>query len=195
MTFSNAIGLLLMASLLILTGCGHSPSANLFTLELSQPPVVPPTFERSDLVIGLRQVDLPPLLNRPQIVLIDGEKVRALELHRWSEPLDEAMLRILAIELRKRLNSSAILSYPWPSTFKPQQMVTIKVDRFNGLPGKHVELAGVLLITQNGDSPTMRTERFHLAAEVDGTGYPELVRAHSAALGQLAEQLVIELKK
>ncbi len=183
------IALLFVLTLLLLVACGRSPMATLYTLETAHIAPEQPLSEQDGISLGLRQVTLPPVLKRPQIVLIENEKVTPLEYHRWSEPLDVAMSRILSYELRDKLNSASILSYPWPSAFKPEQTLTIKVTRFNGLPEKTVELTGVWLLSQKEDEQPVRTERFKIVEQVAGSDYSALVRAHSVALNQLAEQL------
>ncbi len=175
--------------LVLITGCGRSPTASLYTLEFSHTRMEQSANDPDAISLGLRQVMLPPVLNKPQIVLIENEKVQALEYHRWSEPLDVAMLRILSYELRDEFNSSSILSYPWPSAFKPKQVLTINVARFNGLPGQSVELSGVWVLSDELASQTVRTERFQIIEKVEGDDYSALVRAHSVALKKFAAQL------
>ena len=47
----------------------------------------------------------------------------------------------------------------------------------------------VALDTQTGEKKSVQTERFKIIEQVDGDDYSALVKAHSAALKQLAEQL------
>ena len=188
-----AAPLFVLVLALLLSACGRSPSATFYTLESAHTETVQSSDDMDELSLGLRQVTLPPVLKRPQIVLIYDHKVDPLEFHRWSEPLDTAMLRILSNELRSRLNLSSVLPYPWPSAFKPQQTLTINVAHFNGLPDQSVELSGVWLLSQEGAGQTIRTERFHIVEKVEGSDYYALVRAHSVALKQLAGQLAAAL--
>lgn len=184
-----AAPLFVLVLTILLTACGRSPSATFYTLESAHFETAQSASNLEGLSLGLRQVTLPPVLKRPQIVLIYDHKVEPLEFHRWSEPLDAAMSRILSYELRSRLNLSSVLPYPWPSSFKPQQTLTINVAHFNGLPNQSVELSGVWLLSQEETGQTVRTERFHIVEKVEGGDYYALVRAHSVALKQLAGQL------
>ena len=124
----------LITLLLILSGCGRSPSSMYYTLDSPHAGTTLSNKGIESLTLGLRQVSLPGVLKQPQLVLIENQQVKQLEFHRWSEPLDAAILRIMASELRTRLNSSSILSYPWPKEFNPAQTLTITVERFSGLP-------------------------------------------------------------
>lgn len=179
--------------LMLVSGCGRSPTPSFYTLEEIHVAVSPPGLELPANNLGVRQVVLPNVLKRSQLVLIDNEQVEPLELHRWSEPLDAAMLRIVASGLRSRLDSSTILAYPWPKQFDPAQTLTINVTRFNGLPGKDVELSGVWTLSSVDGQEPLRTERFHLMSSVEGNDYSALVRAHSAALDQFINQLAESL--
>lgn len=185
----------LLCSLLLLACGGRSPSATFYTLEAVHDNAEVSAGGSEPVVIGLRQVVLPPVINRPQIVLIEDEQVKLLEFQRWSEPLDAAMLRLLGDGLRIRLRSPSILTYPWPVTFKPEKTVTVRVSRFNGLPGKAVELSGVWLIDQPGGDQPVRIEPFQIIEPVAGNSYADLVRAHAAALDRLTEQLASDLEK
>lgn len=180
--------------LMFLSGCGRSPTPTFYTLEEVQDAAESSGLEPLSNYLGIRQVILPNVLKRPQLVLIENEQVVPLELHRWSEPLDAAMLRIIASGLRSRFNSSTILAYPWPLQFNPAQTLTINVTRFNGLPGKNVILSGVWTLSSVEGKEPLRTERFHFVSTVEGNDYSALVRAHSAALNQFINQLSKVLK-
>ena len=184
---------LLLSLLLVLPGCGRSPSPTLYTLETPRSDTAQPTKMAESYTLGLRKIALPAVLKRPQIVLIENEQVKALELHRWSEPLDAAILRIMASELRVRLDTASILPYPWPNKFNPEQTLTVSVTHFSGLPGKEVELSGVWILTTVDGRHPLKTEQFSFVEKVEGNNYSDLVRAHASALNQLIAQVANSL--
>ncbi len=188
-----AVAVFVVTIVLMLSGCGRSPSPMYYTLEASNTGTAQSVELPESFTLGLRQVSLPSVLKQPQLVLINNEQVKPLEFHRWSEPLDAAILRVVSTELRSRLNTASILSYPWPAAFDPAQTLTINVTHFSGLPGEEVELAGVWILSNMGGSPALITERFHFIEKVVGTDYPALVRAHSGALDQFVNQLAVTL--
>lgn len=173
---------------LFLTACGgHSPLPTLYRLEANQ--VARDVQPGSAVALGIRQVSLPEVIRRPQLVMIDQEKVVPLEFHRWSEPLGSALQRVLAENLRLELNSPMIFGYPWPRAFKPQRTLSVSVTHFHGQPGGELVLRGVWLLQGNQSSESPLTERFQIAIPVNGESYSDLVRAHSRAVSLLAQQI------
>jgi uncharacterized lipoprotein YmbA len=186
----------LLGTLLCLAGClGTSPSPSLYILEAERPSVELPATSGHSLSLGIRQVTLPAVIERPQIVLIEDERVTPLELHRWSVPLDSGIKQVLTENLRGLINTASILSYPWSPQFKPDYSLSIFVSRFDGLPGGDVALTGLYLLERTDASQPLRTENFHIVVKVPGDDYAALVRGHSSAVSRLARQIAAALVK
>ncbi len=180
----------LISMVLLLSGClSRSPSPSLYTLEaISALPAAQHEIAAT-LSLGIRQITLPAMMQGPQLVLIEEQRVRSLELHRWSAPLDATMMQVLTEDLRGILNASSVLGYPWPSVFKPDYTLSIAVSRFDGLPGKEVVLSGIYFIERTDAANTLLTDRFHIVEKVNGSDYAALVRGHSVAVSRLAQQI------
>ena len=180
----------LICSLMILSGClGRSPTPSLYTLEAM--PAAPTAKKElgASLSLGIRQLTLPAIIQRPQIVLVEEERVVALELHRWSAPLETTMTLVLSEDLQGLLKTSSVLGYPWPTVFKPDYSLSISVSRFDGLPGGEVVLSGIYFLEGSDAAKNLLTDRFHIVEKVNGSDYAALVRGHSAALSRLAQQI------
>jgi len=64
--------------------------------------------------IGVGPVSIPDYLERSQIVTgVGTDRVEFLMLHRWAEPLENAITRILAEEISARVPTERIVTYPW----------------------------------------------------------------------------------
>lgn len=98
----------LLASLALLVGCvgGQSPTSRLYMLQ--GPTGAVQTTGSGGVTIrslAIRDIILPKYLDRPQIVIrrADGE-IQLKEFHRWAEPLDTTIERVLAKNLLRRLD-------------------------------------------------------------------------------------------
>ncbi len=96
-----------LAAFLLLTGC-QTPDSRLYTLAVL-PPTAPVVVSFPG-TLALGALDLPPLVDRPQIVRrIDPNRVEALEFDRWAEPLADGLRAALAGDLAARLPGRTVL--------------------------------------------------------------------------------------
>src|SRR5688572_6149535 len=82
-------------ALALLAACTAARPTSFYTLGTMTEPAEAPR-PKEGLVVGLGPVTLPPYLDRPDIVTREGEnQMRLAELHRWVEPLDSLLTRIM----------------------------------------------------------------------------------------------------
>ena len=95
---------------LTLAACSTSPDMHYYTLS-AQPTTDSATkIPASDPRYAIDRVEIPDLLDRPQIVLRGGPNgVDVLEYHRWAAPLPDLLQRALAADLASRLGAGAII--------------------------------------------------------------------------------------
>jgi hypothetical protein len=87
------------------------------------------------LSIGLGPVSLPTYLDRPEMVDRIGENQLTFdEFNRWSEPLKDNFVRVLATDLDRLLDLERLVSYPWYSSTPIDYAVSIVVLRFEPQP-------------------------------------------------------------
>jgi hypothetical protein len=105
--------------LAIISGCvstGTSPQARFYSLRALKDKEIP-KFETPALkeaVIGLGPLELPAYLSRPQIVTRRGDnELELAEFNRWAEPLEDAILRVVAQNLMLIFPETKVLLYPW----------------------------------------------------------------------------------
>lgn len=110
----QAVGAAGLAAVL-LTGC-QTPDSRLYTLAVI-PPVAPGAGAgASGGALALGALELPPLVDRPQIVRrIDPNRVETLEFDRWAEPLADGLRATLAGDLAARLPGRSVLPVAGPA--------------------------------------------------------------------------------
>ncbi|WP_370980409.1 membrane integrity-associated transporter subunit PqiC [Agaribacterium sp. ZY112] len=138
---------LLLALVLFVAACSSSgPATSYYTL-FSKPLASHAQVEAvndkpSSLVtLGVGPVVLTGYLKNPSIVSrTDSQQLKVSGSHAWAESLDEAMARVLAIELDERLGQLSVQSFPWDSRARPQLQLRIDVQQFDGIRGGDVAL-------------------------------------------------------
>jgi uncharacterized lipoprotein YmbA len=175
-----------------LAGCSRSPTVKVYTLS---PVAVASQGGMSDLAVVVGPADLPRALNRNQIVTRASDtRINIDEYHVWAAALDSEFLRVLGDNIAAGLGSDRVVSYPAESPFDLDYRVLIDVLQFDGALGDSVVLkARWTIVQQNGEA--VAVEMFESTQTISGgSNYDALVAAHSAAIGELSQDVVAELK-
>ncbi len=184
--------LLLIAALLALTACGHTPAPRYYVL--SGPPLASDAALRAGPRVGLGPITLPSYLDRPQVVTrASATELTLAQAHRWAEPLNVSFARALQAELLHRLPTSDVVLHPWSSTSGVARQVSVDVLRFErDVDGRFVLGARWAVQTPSGDtSSAPHTSEIALPAGQDD--YAALVAAANGAIATLAEQIIAAL--
>jgi len=185
----KAIRILLCGALLLLSGCTTVPVTQFYTLD-SEAPALSKTTSMLTLSIG--PIDLPEYLDRPQMVLRDGNN-RLLfdEFHRWGGALDQEIERVLAGRLAAQLGTQRIYGYPSRIVAESDYRIALDIRAFDGSLDDSVQLDVAWSLID---------DRRAVVLEVQRSIYRERVAqadqaAYAAALGQLIERLGEDLAK
>ncbi len=125
---------LLLVSIVSLLGCA-SPREHLYTLDASSselPPSVlsPVAMERPTVVVG--PISIPQLVDRPELVVRESVyTVATIEQERWAAPLKEALPRLMAVEMQRRMPDKLFLTFSSAVIAAPVARVLIDVTRFD----------------------------------------------------------------
>jgi hypothetical protein len=197
--FLKTLTLVVTFTTLLLSGCGGSSQrVEFYTLnpltDMRAQANTPATDQK--LSIGVGPVEIPEMLDRPQIVTRTGpNKLSIDEFHRWAGRLDEGFAGVLAENISVLLATDQVAVYPWPADFKPRYRVAVKIRYFEGQWGKDVLLETVWSVSSQQSQQTLNVRksviRESLAPEPD---YEVLVAAHSRAIAQLSREIVKEIE-
>ncbi len=189
----NRINLFAVLLSLLLSGCIGTPTrpSNFYVLSTdSAAPVAGRESPAPPLSLGLGPVELPDVLDRPQIVTRpDPNRVDLAEFDRWGGDLRKELSRALAQNLMERLNTDAVLLYPWSSSRRPDFEVSIQFFRFDGELGKLAELAGVWRLSDTRRDCEPVSRRFRIVETPASSGYAGLVSAISRGVAKLSEEI------
>lgn len=198
--FLKKITLAVTFTTLLLAGCGGSSQrVEFYTLNpltgIQAKTNTPATDQK--LSIGVGPVEIPEILDRPQIVTRTGpNKLSIDEFHRWAGRLDESFAVILAENISLLLATDQVAVYPWQADFKPRYRVGLEIRYFEGQWGKDVLLEAVWSVSgqQSQQTNTMRESVINAGPLSTEADYEALVAAHNRAIAQLSREIVQEIQ-
>jgi uncharacterized lipoprotein YmbA len=143
---------------------------------------------RAALRVGLGPIALPGYLRRSELVSRAGTRLVPSETDRWAEPLERAVERVLAADLRHALGVGPIVPYPWYATERPDVQVEIAFSRFErDESGSVVADATWILRSLAGDRPPLEG-RSVVTHPVDADGAASALGL-SRALAEVAREI------
>lgn len=165
---------------------GPSKPASFYTLTpQAGTPVAAPAR-----AIAVGPIDLPEIYDRPQIVTrLDDNRLELAEYDRWAGSLVEDMQRVLIQDLVGRLDSDTVFAAPWEREDAPQLQASVRVFRFDGVPGGQVHLVGTWQLLDAAQGCRLAIRRFDIAVDTGGDGYARYVDALSQGLAQLSQSI------
>ncbi|SDV49506.1 PqiC family protein [Chitinasiproducens palmae] len=181
---SAALSAILSAALL--AGCASSPDSKFYTL---QPDVATPAAPRRapPLLVEVLPVKVPQQVQRPQMVLADGEgRVKIDEYHRWSASLDDEVGQALSTALSHDLGALDVYRTPTADS-APRYRVSVSVQRFDSAPDKRVAFTAVWSVRRQPGDATL-TCQTALERPV-ANGFTGLVEGHRQAVAELAGEI------
>jgi uncharacterized lipoprotein YmbA len=146
--------------------------------------------------IGVGPVIMPGYLDRTQVVTRTGhDRVKLATFHRWAEPLENGIARILADEIGARVPTDRVVMFPWRGIVARAILyqVVVAVDRFDGSLDGNVTLdARWRILGKNGDE--LAFSRSTITETVAGSGYDPMVAAMSRTLVALGQEIATEIR-
>lgn len=184
--------LLLGGLLLLFAGCVKSPQTQFYTLIPTVPPATSGLHASNSPTVAIAAVTLPELVDRPQLVIPDGDtRVAMLETRRWAEPLKTAIPRVLAENLSRSIGSGRVAFTRQHAAVEATYRVFVDIQRFEATERDVLINALWTIRRPGGTEPLVGESR--LREPVAGTGYDQLVAAYSRALGRLAQEMAAVL--
>ncbi len=182
------------------TGCSNSAVKNMggthfYSLSAMAPN---PTSSANKVSIGIGPVEIPRLLNRPQIVSRQNKsEIIMSESHQWGGSYKEELNKAISDNLSVLLGTENIEQYPWKSTFNPDYQVRINIESFDGdiesLTNKSVTLNARWRLLKNNKE--LLVKRSLITVPLKGSGYSAYVNAQSEAVKRFCREIVTQIRK
>ena len=173
-----------------LAACGTPAKQGFYTLSAAAGPE-PAAGPGPSIFVG--PVSVPESVDRTPMVLRTGpNQVEIDDRHRWAEPLEAAIPRVLAENLGRELGSPRVLSGRRAGATDVDQRVAVAVQRFESSLSEGASLDAAWTVTPaRGEARTGRFRGREPAASADPAG---IAAAHSRLLARLARDLAAALR-
>ena len=177
----------------IVTACGTTPPAKLYTLAAEADAVDSIVKNAQSRRIELVSVRIPELWERPQIVLTkSASEVGISEFHRWAAPLKAEVPRVVARDLRRLLDTPDIWLRDDLAGVKPDLRVQVTIERIEAIAGERVQVDAVWAIRPVA-AETVKVGRTTITEPMAGSRYDAVInplrRALSRMTGALAKDI------
>lgn len=157
--------------------------------ELSAEAVAPaPT--NSSVRVGLGPVTLPEYVRRSEIVSrVAGTGIVLSETERWAEPLDRAVVRVLAIDLERTMGAVRVVHHPWYERDRPDVQIEIAFSRFERDDSGPVVVAARWSVRQLEGGAALIERESRIERETAGQDGASTAMALSQALAELCREI------
>lgn len=193
MNVTVALALLILAA----AGCANATDVTrYYVLSPAKDPAVarPAAAGQRDVRVGIRSVELPRHVERPQIVTrTSANRLEVSEFQQWGAPLRHAVPVILAENIAQLVPTDQVAVFPWRRGFVPDVQIVVEVSQLEGtLGGDAVLSARWRIVGRTGDDTTSGVSRLREAA---GRDHESLVAAHSRLIGGLSRDIADALRR
>ena len=183
---------------LLLTGCtGLKPIADEPVRHLLEASVSARTPRLSEPAIAIARPSLPPYLERSELVTRTGDgKLKIHDRHLWSEPLDAAISRVIAENLRNLTGSANVQPSGSFISRDYSSVVEIRIDRFDPSSASILLLECTWKIqVVEGRDPSVKSFRTEVAFEPSADPMSQRITAMNTALAQLSKEIAKSASK
>lgn len=198
MGFFRKTTLLVLFVAVLLVGCRSStPPVEFYTLNSLSSTQRNANTANTDqkFAIGVGPVQIPQILDRPQIVVRTGpNKLTFDDFHRWAGPLEDDFARVLAENISLLLGTDQVAVYPWETGFKPRYRIALEIRYFEGQWGRDVRLEVIWRVTRQESQATQTVQKSVIKEPLAKTNYEALVAAKSRAITSLSREIVQEIR-
>ncbi|MEE4265157.1 MAG: PqiC family protein [Desulfobacteraceae bacterium] len=196
--FFQQTSLLVLFIAVLLAGCGGSPTpVQFYTLNSLSGTMqkTNPADATQNIAIGIGPVEIPKILDRPQIVTRTGPNtLKVDEFHRWAGPLQAEFAKVLAENISLLLATDQVAVYPWEAGFKPHYRIALDVRYFEGQLGENVVLEVVWRVSGQENQKIQAVKTSLIKEPLPAADYKSLVAAESQAIAQLSREIAQEIR-
>lgn len=195
--------LTLGVSLIALGGCASTKPTRFYVLSsLPRSESNQADLAKRGVAIGIRPVELPKYLDRPQIVTrVNRNQLDIAEFDQWAEPLKNNFGNVIAENLSTLVPTNRIAVFPWNKSTPIDYQLTVEVSRFEaGASGDSQLAARWSILGKNGKKVILhRKSKFSEpvaggSEAGDGHDYKATVSAMNRALESLSREIAEAIK-
>src|SRR5262245_31005230 len=182
-------------ALIVLGGCnvtGPSPRTHFYVLSVEAQPAPSENPPAATVALAARvavsRVTIPGAVDRPQIVARTAANgLEIFDFHRWAEPLQEAIPRVVAGDLALALGPRYVVAAGAVPGVPPDVRVSLNVQRFEAVMGAGVTVEA--LWSMRPAAGEVRAGRSLVEEHATESGPAGIAAAYSRALAGVAQDI------
>ena len=183
--------LAILLTLLALTGCGTTqPTEHYLLTAEAQAATGEPMVQR----IGVGPVEVAEYLHDIRLARSTGNRLELADFHRWAEPLDSGITRVLAENLALLTGGAEPVLFPWRGDERPPvaaRVSVLKLERRNG----SAELLSRWGLYNTDNDSRLGGELARLSTPLPtDANHSDAVAAYSELLLQLSQRIAEAIK-
>lgn len=185
--------IIIISLTLFVAACVTSTPVHYLSLDDGQ---ATPLGSPSGLRVAITQVNLPEVIDRPQLVIQTASyQLQIDEQYEWAEPLRAQVPRVFARYLGEALDSSRVIALAIDvQNFDLDFKVMLNIQRFNVIAKQEVELDVLWRVeAQNGSSFVGRSLIREVIETTGSSDYTNALAAKNRALQATANQVASEI--
>jgi len=195
-SYARSVAIMSAVALFYALGCASSPPTRFYLLSPVTGPEKPTNADERCISVGLLPVKIPEYLARQGIVTrVTPHEVSIGVLHKWAEPLEQNIARVLTQDLSTRLCTESVVLFPWKKAMSIDYSLQVEIIRMDGTLGKDAVLEAAWSIFKGGDPQRLLFRKSHFEVPTKGPGYEAFVGAQNGALDELSREIAEALKK
>jgi len=150
------------------------------------------TPSNGNLRIGVGPIEIPQLINRPQIVSRkNGTEIIMSESNQWAGSHREEIIQAIIDNLSSTLKTENVEPYPWKFAFKPNYQVRINIERFDGELGKNAIFKARWKLIK--DNKEVLVKRAIIQTKMKGNSYNEYVKTLNELLKKFSQSIAKQI--
>lgn len=142
--------------------------------------------EHKGKVIGINKIHVSNYLSRHELMIANGpNEMKLSPFHRWAEPFDKMIVRVLSENLSGYLGSNyTVISSPYHLNEKRDYEVSFQIEDFHGVDSSNeAYLFGFFQLKDNNTGEILKREDIRVWKPIPGEDYDDLAYAMSESLG------------
>lgn len=122
----------LLSLCLLLSACQHSPRKEFYALSAPVENASHNEFASVNQVVGVGPIQIPEYLQHNKIgYWKTPQQLALLDNHYWAEPLDQGIVRVIALQLQTKQPEWRVMQFPWPNNLRPNYSLRIDIQRLD----------------------------------------------------------------
>jgi uncharacterized protein len=195
MTRLCAIVTVALATAELTVGCSALSSQPDLTKYYVLTPIAAPQGIGFDRSVGVGPVTVPDHLEDQLVTRLADQEVAISDTERWNEPLRSAVSGVLRQNLIALLGTQRILLHPWEPKSAPDLAVTLEILQFERTTKGTANVKARWSIEQVSNRTSLLIKEASLSQPIQGTDTRAAVAALSAALGNLSQQIALDIRR